>query len=342
MNKIFLVFFIVSNLMFANMIELDNIRLNGNPPQLVVDVNGNKKPAYEINYDENNRLLFIEFFDTKASNGFTDKFVNGSYIDKIKVVKYAASTGVFVFFKKNVNYKGSFWSNPIRYVLDFSRKIDKKEYTVVIDPGHGGKDPGAIGFGRYKEKDIVLSVAKKLEKELKSDFNVVMTRDDDQFIPLSERARIGNRQQADIFVSLHANANASNNAKGFEIFYYSQTSSGYAKKVAEFENSVGERFGENTSDIARIATDISYRKNKEEAIKFSKQLMNKYCSDVGLEQRGDHGANFAVLRGFNGPGVLVELGFITNDGDVSKMKQSKYQEKMAESIANSIINYFYQ
>ena len=127
-----------------------------------------------------------------------------------------------------------------------------------------------------------------------------------------------------------------------EIFYYSQTSSGYAKKVAEFENSVGERFGENTSDIARIATDISYRKNKEEAIKFSRQLMNKYCGDVGLEKRGDHGANFAVLRGFNGPGVLVELGFITNEGDVSKMKESNYQEKMAESIANSVINYFYQ
>ena len=341
MNKIIVLFLLLSNMLLAKQIQLNKIRLNGNPPQLVVDIDGAQKPKYEMNYDENNRLLFIEFFDTKASSAFKDRFVNGSYIDKVKVVKYAASTGLFVFFKKNVNYRGSFWGKPIRYVLNFSRKVNKKEYTVVIDAGHGGKDPGAIGFGKYKEKDIVLSVAKKLEKKLKSDFNVIMTRSSDKFIPLYKRARIGNQAKADLFISLHANANKNKSADGFEIFYYSQTASGYAKKVAQFENSVGEKFGENTSDIARIATDISYRKNKEESIKFSKPLMSSYSKSLGLKERGEHGANFAVLRGFNGPGALVELGFITNARDVWKMKQSKYQDKMAANIADSVRNYFY-
>lgn len=341
-KRIFFLFFIlVGALSFSQSINLKGIRFNGNPPQMVIDVEGAIKPRFKIDYDEVNRLLFIELPGTKAGNNFKSRLLNGNYIKRVDVIRYPNSTGLFAFLNKNVNYKTSFRANPVRLVMDFSVKTDRKEYTVVIDAGHGGKDPGAIGFGKYREKDIVFSVAKYLKSELARDFNVVMTRSRDDFISLSKRPRIGNQKKGDMFISLHANADKRGSGTGFEAFYFSKKSSPYAERVASFENSFGEKYGEDSGDIAQIMGQLAYKRNQEESLKLAGNMATSYSKRLNMKNRGVHGANFAVLRGFDGPGVLLELGFISNKNDVWKLKQSKYQKLMAKEIANNIRKYFY-
>lgn len=339
--NLILLFFILTTLGFSEQILLKNLRFNGNPPQMVIDVEGNIKPKYNINYDEQNRYLFVEFLNTKASSDLKNKIINGSYVKKVKIRKYNNSTGVFIFFKNNINYSARYWSNPTRFVLNFDKNKLKKEYTIIVDAGHGGKDPGAIGFNRYYEKDIAFKITKYLKTSLQKDFNVIMTRTNDSFISLSSRPKIGNKNKADFFVSVHLNANNSSRGSGADVFYFSRTESDYAKKVALFENSVGSKFGENADDITLIMGQLFYKQNKEISAKIAQDLINSYSKRLRIKNRGAHGANFAVLRGFDGPGILVEAGFITNTSDISKLKQSKYQKLAADEIAKVIKQHFY-
>ncbi|WP_372712859.1 N-acetylmuramoyl-L-alanine amidase [Ilyobacter sp.] len=340
-HLVFLLTILVYTLSFSQLINLKGIRFNGNPPQMVIDVEGVIKPRFNIDYDEASRLLFIELPGTEAGSNFKSQVLNGNYIEKVDVVKYANSTGIFTFLNKNVNFQTSYRTDPVRLVMDFSGKGDEKEYTVVIDAGHGGKDPGAVGFNKYLEKDIVFSVANYLRNELVRDFNVVMTRSTDDFVSLAQRPRTGNKSKGDMFISIHANADQSGNGTGFEAFYFSKKSSPYAERVASFENSFGAKYGEDSSDIAQIMGELAYKKNQEESIKLGENLSSTYARKLDMKNRGVHGANFAVLRGFDGPGVLLELGFISNENDVWKLKQSKYQQLMAEEIADNIRKYFY-
>ncbi|MGL6113430.1 MAG: N-acetylmuramoyl-L-alanine amidase family protein, partial [Cetobacterium sp.] len=189
-------FLIISANIFCSTIKVNKVRMNNNPPQLVFDLSGSSA-TYKSTYDEYNRLLFLEIpkatLNTKVKNS---EFV-GKYIEELNLINYGTALGVFVKLRKNVGYKTYSLKNPSRIVVDFKSNI-KKQFTVVIDPGHGGKDPGSIGFGKYKEKDIVLSVGKYVREELGSDYDVIMTRSTDVFIPLSQRSRVGNKAKADL------------------------------------------------------------------------------------------------------------------------------------------------
>lgn len=219
-----------------------------------------------------------------------------------------------------------------------NRKKSDRKYTIVVDAGHGGKDSGAVGNG-YREKDIALSVSQKLASELRKDFNVVMTRDSDYFIELAERARIGNRANADLFVSVHLNSASSSSANGAEVFYYSKNSTTpYAAEVAKLENRAGGETDEPISDF--IINDIFYRINQQKSSAVAKDVLDSIISNFGLRRRGVFGANFAVLRGSNSPSILIELGFISNYGDVSNYATGSGQQKVAEAIADAIRKHF--
>jgi len=340
--NLILLFLLVFTLGYSKPIILKNIRFNGDPPQMVLDVEGNIKPKYHISYDDHNRYLFIEFFNSTPSTNLKNKIVNGSYVKKVTIRKYSNSTGIFIYFNKNVHYTTSYRSSPTRFVLDFNRNSEKKEYTIVVDAGHGGKDPGAIGFNKYHEKDLALKIAKELKIALQKDFNVIMTRDSDVFVTLSGRPNIGNRAHADFFVSIHLNANNSSALKGSDVFYFSRKESDYAKKISKYENSFGNIDGKDQSDIKLIMGQLAYNKNKEISYGIAKNLVNSYSRRLSMQNRGAHGANFAVLRGFDGPGILVETGFVTNTSDLNKLKSSKYQKLAADEIAKAIKNYFYK
>ncbi|WP_297405146.1 N-acetylmuramoyl-L-alanine amidase [uncultured Cetobacterium sp.] len=337
----FIIFCLLSLSIFANSL-VKNIRLNTTVPQLVLDISSKTKPKFTSSYDEYNRLLFIEIEKTNLNSKINmSKFI-GKNINKIDVLDYGKNLGLFIKLNKNVSHKVFSLNNPHRIVIDFRNNgSKKKEFTVTIDAGHGGKDPGAIGFRKYREKDLTLAVAKKLKAKLSKDFNIIMTRESDHFVTLSNRSRIANRGKADLFVSLHINSSKSSKAHGMEIFYFSKKSSPYAGRIAAYENSFGEKYGEKTTSIAQIMGELAYNKNMEKSIAIAEPLNTSLSRRLNMKDRGIYGANFAVLRGFNGPGILVELGFISNKNEVLKMSRTANQNVMADEIAKKVRNFFY-
>ncbi|WP_297599035.1 N-acetylmuramoyl-L-alanine amidase [uncultured Cetobacterium sp.] len=340
---LFFVSFILSMTVFANNTSsIKKIRMNNNPSQLIFDINSKIKPKFNQSYDEYNRLLFLEIEKTNLGPKFNGSNFIGKNIEKFDMIDYGSNIGFFIKLKPNITHKVYTLSNPYRVVIDFKvSSSNKKEFTIAIDAGHGGKDPGAIGFKKYREKDITLAVSKKLKSKLSKDFNVIMIRETDTFITLSNRSKIANKAKADLFVSLHINSAQNSAAQGMEIFYFSKKSSPYAEKIAAYENSFGEKYGEKTTSIAQIMGELSYNKNMEKSITIAKPLNTSLARRLGMKDRGIYGANFAVLRGFNGPGILVELGFISNKIDVKKMTREANQNIMAEELGNKIKGFFY-
>ena len=214
-----------------------------------------------------------------------------------------------------------------------------KKYTIVVDPGHGGHDSGARGNG-YNEKDIALQVATRLANNLRRDYNVIMTRDSDFFVPLDTRAKIGNDANADFFISIHLNSGSSSSANGTEVFYFSKKDEeSYAARVAQIENRVDSSYGDTPfSDL--VVKDIFYRTNQKKSQAIATTVLDNLINTIGLRRRGVFGANFAVLRGSNSPSILVELGFMNNYGDLSQYLTPEGQERAAQAIANAIKQYF--
>ncbi|MRI83275.1 MAG: N-acetylmuramoyl-L-alanine amidase [Nitratiruptor sp.] len=220
--------------------------------------------------------------------------------------------------------------------------------TIVIDPGHGGRDSGAVGYKRKREKDIVLAIAKRLYEELKRrGYRVYMTRRGDYFVPLRNRTRLANRMKAHLFISIHANAAPSKrkylSMKGIETFFLSPSKSERAKRVAELENRVDTR---NMSYFSKqVYLDFL---NREKTI-----LSNKLAIDIqrgilyNLRQRyrgvvdgGVRPGPFWVLVGAQMPAVLIEVGYITNPTEAMRLANPLYQKLLAKGIADGIGNYF--
>ena len=333
-----LLFLLTAVLSFGSVVE--KVRFNEYPPQMVFDLSDDT-PAYSTDYDEYNRLLFLEIGNTGASLDKSTRNKLSKYIEKVQRVDYSKSSGYFVTLNKNIFHKVSLRKNPNRVVVDLSKNAQNKQYTVVIDPGHGGKDPGAIGINGTREKDIALAVGKYLRDELKKDFNVVMTRDSDEFITLTNRSKVSNGIGADLFISVHINSAENSKLNGMEIFYFSKKSSPYAERIADFENSVGAKYGEDTGSIVQIMGEIAYNKNQEKSIKLAENLNKDLSARMRMKDRGIHGANFAVLRGISSPGILIELGFIRNPEDHRKMTNKTNQKIMAGKIAEHVRKYFY-
>ncbi|WP_456485135.1 N-acetylmuramoyl-L-alanine amidase [Hydrogenimonas sp.] len=228
--------------------------------------------------------------------------------------------------------------------------IPMRIYTVVIDPGHGGKDSGAVGYHRKMEKDAVLAIAKDLAKILKKrGFRVYLTRNSDRFISLKERTRMANRKNADFFISIHANAVPKRRdflkSKGIETYFLSPARTARAKRVAALEN---------RADIANIdyftKNDYLHMLNREKIIKSNKLAMDiqdQMLKSVRKKYRNvlDNGVRngpFWVLVGAQMPAVLIETGFITNPTEAKRLFNPYYRKLLAQGIANGIANYIYR
>jgi N-acetylmuramoyl-L-alanine amidase len=211
---------------------------------------------------------------------------------------------------------------------------------IVLDPGHGGKDPGAIGVGGIAEKDIVLSVAKKLARKLKTELGVqvFLTRNDDHFVPLEERAAMANSEDADLFISLHVNASPNSETRGIETYYLDNTTDEAALRLAARENRTSRR---NISDLQFILSDMMQNMKLEDSITLAHRVqgalvggMTKVMGDV--KDLGVKKALFHVLVGARMPSVLVEMFFISNPVEARAMSQDSYQDAMVEAIYEGI------
>ncbi|MCQ9207522.1 MAG: N-acetylmuramoyl-L-alanine amidase [Omnitrophica bacterium] len=217
--------------------------------------------------------------------------------------------------------------------------------TIVIDPGHGGKDFGAVGKYKTREKNIVLDVSKRLKKHLKrKNLNIILTREKDVFVSLKGRARLANSKGADLFISVHANASRFSRARGFEVFYLSEATDDKARAMAAAENESLKFENDEIAESEDLSTattiwDLKLKDNRRESKGLAYYIYNITSDRMRMKKRGVKGANFAVLRGARMPAVLVELGFLTNSREASKLKKSYYREQIAEAISRSILAY---
>ncbi|PJA12497.1 MAG: hypothetical protein CO113_09520 [Elusimicrobia bacterium CG_4_9_14_3_um_filter_62_55] len=215
---------------------------------------------------------------------------------------------------------------------------------VMLDPGHGGKDGGAVGRRGTLEKDINLSAAKELALRLRENgnFDVRLTRDSDVFVKLGDRSKLANDFNAELFVSLHCNAADQRSLSGFEVYFLSERATDpEAERLAEFENSVLAMEGEDV--VQDEAAQVLYAMAKNEFINHAAEmagLMTREISKkVDLRNRGVKQAAFLVLRGANQPAVLVEMAFLSNSRDEAKLVSEKYRGNIVDGIYEGILDY---
>lgn len=212
--------------------------------------------------------------------------------------------------------------------------------TIVIDAGHGGKDPGAV-YSNLKEKDIVLDIARQLRDYLKQDpsLKIYMTRDKDVFIPLEERTAIANKLKADIFISIHANAAKNRNAAGIETFVFNVTNDRAALEVAALEN---QSTTKSISDLQGILKDILKYSKLEESLSLAGSVQRRTVASTNLPKSQNLGvkqAPFWVLVGATMPSILVETGFLSNKQEAEKLRQPSYRKKLAKGIYEGVREY---
>lgn len=220
--------------------------------------------------------------------------------------------------------------------------------VVVIDPGHGGADPGALGRGRTREKDVVLSVGQKLRQALQKTgkYRIVMTRASDRFIPLRERVRIARRAGADLFISLHADAAAGRTVHGAGIYTLSETASDReAAALARRENQsdiiAGVDLTQNADEVTNlILIDLVQRKTMNDSARFARVAVREIGKTISLRRNPHRFAGFRVLRAPDVPSVLVELGFLSNDKEEQKLASADWQRRVAAAIVTAVDAYF--
>jgi N-acetylmuramoyl-L-alanine amidase len=223
------------------------------------------------------------------------------------------------------------------------RALGLKIGKIVIDPGHGGHDTGTIGPNGLEEKDLVLDVGRRLGKLLQTRLgaDVVYTRKDDTFIPLETRTSIANQEQADLFVSIHANSSRDTDARGVETYYLNFTSSPEALDVAARENAVSDKSIHELQDLVK---KIALKEKIEESREFASNVQRALHSGLaakspGIRDRGVKKAPFIVLIGANMPSILAEISFVSNPGDERRLRTSDYRQRIAESLYRGISKY---
>jgi len=229
--------------------------------------------------------------------------------------------------------------------VDLRSEKEKWEFkTIVIDAGHGGKDPGAVGYRGTKEKDIALDVAKRLEKKISKNMNVkiIMTRDEDVFLRLSERTKIANENNGNLFISIHTNAAEDRRASGFETFLIGPNKNEAAVRVAARENAVLELEGTTGKKLTNedlIQATIAQSAFASKSEQFASMVQKEIKKRVQSRDRGVKQAGFYVLMGASMPNVLVELGFISNPSEEKKLRSPQYRDQLATAIYRAVEQY---
>ncbi|MFL5311649.1 MAG: N-acetylmuramoyl-L-alanine amidase [Myxococcales bacterium] len=218
-------------------------------------------------------------------------------------------------------------------------QLGLKMRRVVVDPGHGGRDTGAVGPHGIREKDVALAIARVLAQRLRAlGFTVVLTRKDDSYVSLDERTRIANQARADLFVSVHCNAARRRSLSGVETWTLNVASDRYATRLATFENADAER---TVSDLRLILADLATRANASDARDLAQAVQTSLVRNLRaragrVEDHGVKQALFYVLLGAHMPAILVETGFISNPAEEVRLRNHKFQSGAADAIARGV------
>jgi len=268
-----------------------------------------------------------------------------SLSDKTQKVVNSDGTTTYVI-KPSVNYALKDQQNNSNKKIIINRLP-----IIVIDAGHGGKDPGTIGdYARTKEKNITLAYAKELKKSLDNtkNYRVFLTRDDDFFIPLGQRVQKSRKLKADLFISLHANSIENPETSGFSIYTLSQKSSDKrAELLAQKENRAdiinGVNFSNASPDIMKTLIDLSQRDSMNSSSRFANTVIKSVKkSEIKILQNTHRFAGFVVLTAPDVASVLIELGYLSNREEEKELNNLIYKRKIVASITSAVDEFFHK
>lgn len=321
----------------------------------------------QYDYNTETDRVILTFFSVRAAH--KEYIIDNSIISKIKLTPDNENVRVEIFLvSKNVEIKKEEYKDKLIILLEKrgelvrkenknvnSDKIqpqplqneDKSKKVVVIDPGHGGEDPGAIGKYSSKEKDINLSISKLVKEKLtNAGYKVLLTREDDIFIPLVKRTQFANDNKADIFISIHCNASEkpTGTDHGVEVYFLSEKATDPESIATEkLENEVVIKYEKPTEELnklQKILWSMIVTEYMNESSKLCSCIGTEVATHTGQNYRGVKQAGFYVLRGAQMPAVLVEVGFISHPNEELKLTRKDFQELIADGIVAGIRRYY--
>lgn len=299
--------------------------------------------------------IFLDVANATLASGVKSELpIEDDLLQRVRIAQHPdGKVRVVLDLKQPARPRVLVMENPYRLVIDALvgdeaaapepplQKLTRRK-RVVIDPGHGGHDSGALGPGGAREKDVVLAISKQLQRMLEaSGVETHMTRSDDTFISLEERTAIANGKQADAFVSVHANSATHGRAHGIETYYLNVTSDRYAIRLAAVENKTSE---EQVTDLQLILADLSTKANSVQSIGLARQVQKRMVSAVRplnpqTKDLGVKASLFYVLLGARMPAILAETSFISNVREAKLLTSGPYQSGLARAIADAVIEH---
>ena len=346
--------------------RLDDIRIHDGEDATRVVLSTADVASFKVFRLDNPDRVVIDLYNTRAKGGLSIPAVDSHVVDRIRTSP-----------RQRVHY---------RVVLDLARRADHREQVlgpvaghshrlvidlypvagegdrlsevtppqrdrdviVVVDPGHGGKHPGAVGVGGVYEKHVVLAISRQLKRDLDAmpGFRSVLTRDGDYLVDLRRRFEIAHRARADMFVSIHANAFRMKSVHGAEVFVLSTrgASRETAKLLAERGDGSANGFGpvslhDVDESVARIMVDLSMDSKQNESVELGEAVLGALSGTVTLRKKRVHARAFQVLKSPSLPSVLVETGYLSNPTEARRLTDPAHQRRLAKAIASGIRDY---
>jgi len=337
-------------------LTLDEMRTRSYPSftRIVLETSGPVTYRLEPGGPHEMRVRLLGLTAEPQSESIGDGFVEQARLeragaDALLRVGFEGATG---------ELKAAALTDPPRLVLDFARPgetatRERQAFTplrtIVLDAGHGGHDSGAVGPGGLQEKDLVLDVTKRVARLLEDrlDVKVRLSRDTDTFVALRDRTSFANRERADLFVSIHANAHRVAASEGVEVYFLSsEATDSAARQVAATENSVAQMEkpangrGNGRADIVKsILWDLAQSEYQAESSRLAETVLDTMTHALRIPNRGVKQAGFYVLGGAAMPAILVEIGFVTNPREEKRLKESRYRDDIARAIVSGLGDY---
>ncbi len=321
-------------------------QLNPKTVRLVFDLKTAVNPQVFslVPIDKYKHRLVLDLYPKEPLDPIAALIMKGEWKNDPEPVQVVASTP-----KKSIidapSRKTSLSGEPLK---DAGKMQLKRMVTIVVDPGHGGEDSGAIGARGSKEKDVVLAIGKRLKAKIEQQPNmrVVMTRNADFFVPLGTRVQKARAVQADLFISIHADAFVQPTARGSSVFVLSEkgASSTAARWLAKRENAAdligGVNIKKHDRQLASVLLDLSTTAQIKNSMKLGNAVLNEMGGINRLHKGSVEQAAFAVLKAPDIPSILVETAFISNPEEEAKLNNDAHQENIANAILNGVKKYF--
>ena len=341
-NILYLLIFFYSSELFSA--EIINLRFGSDAEKnrVVIDLSDDTSFSSKV-FENKVNIKFNEKIILKYDLKKNDQLTKLNFLEKTNELSLTFKRKIHapnIYLLKKKKNKFS------RIVIDYLRQREKQK-IIIIDPGHGGKDSGAVGLMKQLEKNVTLEVALLLKKKFAKHkkLKVILTRNKDQFLKLRQRTRIAKVNNADLFISLHADYHKNKRTRGISLYTLSEKASDKeAAALARRENRsdlIGNvDLSTETSEVTNILIDLTKRETLNQSSHLVNFMIKEFKNDMNLLQRTHRFAGFAVLKSLDIPSVLIEMGYLSNKEDSKLLANKNYQNKIADDIVKAVRNYF--